>query len=142
MTIVSHFHFCREGGKKPEVFHDKSCHLFKSWCEGHPGFEVARAASEAGFDDNQPVFMEIPTSDDKKEAKVHNPTLEACVHVPLVKEKWAHPERVLQSSATRVSHSLPGPVTRQARRAIRVVTVIMNSGNLFPQSLTFESLKK
>lgn len=69
MTIVSHFHFCREGGKKPEVYHDKSCHLFKSWCEGHPGFEVARAASEAGFDDNQLVFMESPTSDDKKEAK-------------------------------------------------------------------------
>ena len=69
MTIVSHFHFCREGGKKPEVYHDKSCHLFKSWCEGHPGFEVARAASEAGFDANQPVFMESSTSDDKKEAK-------------------------------------------------------------------------
>nr|XP_022295152.1 oxidation resistance protein 1-like isoform X3 [Crassostrea virginica] len=59
----------REGGKKPEVYHDKSCHLFKSWCEGHPGFEVARAASEAGFDDNQLVFMESPTSNDKKEAK-------------------------------------------------------------------------
>lgn len=39
----------REGGKKPEVYHDKSCLQFKSWCEGHPNFEVARAASEAGF---------------------------------------------------------------------------------------------
>ena len=47
----------------------------------------------------------------RKRPKVRNPTLEACVHVLLVKEKWAHRERVLQSPATRVSNSLLGPVT-------------------------------
>lgn len=41
--------FCREGGKKLEVYYDKSCFQFKLWCEGYLNFEVVRAALEAGF---------------------------------------------------------------------------------------------
>ncbi|XP_055997399.1 nuclear receptor coactivator 7-like isoform X3 [Ostrea edulis] len=49
----------RDGSKKPEVYHDRSCPLFKSWCEGHPSFEVARAASYAGNNEAELVPTDI-----------------------------------------------------------------------------------
>lgn len=50
------------------MYHDKSCSLFKSWCEGHPNFEVARAASEAGFEGEKEEVTPILSTNPVKDA--------------------------------------------------------------------------
>ena len=86
--------------------------------------------------------MESPTSDDKKEAKSpQSDTGSLCSCSASQKEVGASGASSPVTGDKGQSQP-PGAGHMTGAESNKVVTVIMSSGNLFPQSLTFKSLKK